>query len=195
MAERPVFEVTTKGNAFVKYHSIQFSWNSRNNGDETISDAFINRARKRFSNEVLDLSSNSKNELSKRISARHLTIQKNDEEEKVIDIFNKSRLEVEEEKEGGRFKVQQNAYEYEGEHWPSWPRSAFYDFLCVQALNQQEDVHEELLEYQLFSDLRSVAGMKNIYHAGSVALFVSLKKRNLLETALTSKQDFLKFSK
>ena len=195
MAQRPVFEARTEGSTFVKYHSVQFRWNAQRDEGDSIADTFISRAHHRFSNPVLDLSSSSNHELAKKVSAHQLTLNVNGKDEKVLSLFDQSRLALPESQAGEKFKIQDKAYEYEGEFWPSWPRSALYDYLCVQALVQHEDLHDQLLTYQFFADLRDVRPEQRINHAGSVALFVSLKSRGLLHTALASQQNFLKYCK
>ena len=72
-------------------------------------------------------------------------------------------------------------YDYFGMVWGLEPLTVFYDWLYVNALKQNTHLHEEVLQYQAFSDI-SFNPKKNIHcPAYSLAMFVALHKRELLE--------------
>ena len=72
-------------------------------------------------------------------------------------------------------------YDYFGLVWGLEPLTVFYDWLYVNALKQNTHLHEEVLHYQAFTDI-SFNPKKNIHcPAYSLAMFVALHKRELLE--------------
>ena len=78
--------------------------------------------------------------------------------------------------------------------WCLEPLTAFYDWLYVNALKQNPQLHEEVMQYQAFAD-REFNPKKSINcQAYSIAMFVALAKRNLLEN-IRNPDNFLKFYK
>ncbi|MCM3089396.1 hypothetical protein M3557_16010, partial [Bhargavaea ginsengi] len=62
----------------------------------------------------------------------------------------------------------------------------------VNALNQNKQFHDELLSYEAFTDIEFNPNKSINCQAYSVAMFVSLAKRNLLEN-IREPADFLRF--
>lgn len=72
-------------------------------------------------------------------------------------------------------------YDYFGMVWGLEPLTVFYDWLYVNALKQNTQLHDEVLQYQAFTDV-SFNPKKNIHcPAYSLAMFVALYKRELLD--------------
>nr|WP_241879581.1 hypothetical protein [Psychrobacter sp. PraFG1]UNK06401.1 hypothetical protein MN210_07775 [Psychrobacter sp. PraFG1] len=72
-------------------------------------------------------------------------------------------------------------YDYFGMVWGLEPLTVFYDWLYVNALKQNPHLHQEVLQYQAFTDI-SFNPKKNVHcPAYSLAMFVALHKRELLE--------------
>ena len=72
-------------------------------------------------------------------------------------------------------------YDYFGMEWSLEPLTAFYDWLYVNALKQNPQLHEEVMQYQAFTD-REFNPKKSIHCAAySLAMFVALNKRGLLD--------------
>ena len=72
-------------------------------------------------------------------------------------------------------------YNYFGMQWSIEPLTAFYDWLYVNALKQTPKLHEEVMQYQAFTDI--AFNPKKSIHAPaySLAMFVALNKRARLD--------------
>ncbi len=72
-------------------------------------------------------------------------------------------------------------YNYFGMEWSVEPLTTFYDWLYVNALKQNTHLHEEVMQYQAFTD-REFNPKKSIHCAAyALAMFVALNKRGLLD--------------
>lgn len=72
-------------------------------------------------------------------------------------------------------------YNYFGMEWSVEPLTTFYDWLYVNALKQNTQLHEEVMQYQAFTDLE-FNPKKSIHCAAyALAMFVALNKRELLD--------------
>lgn len=72
-------------------------------------------------------------------------------------------------------------YDYFGMEWGVEPLTTFYDWLYINALKQHPELHEEVIQYQAFTDI-SFNPKKSVHCAAySLAMFVALHKRDLLE--------------
>ena len=72
-------------------------------------------------------------------------------------------------------------YNYFGMEWSLEPVTAFYDWLYVNALQQNPQLHEQVLQYQAFTDLE-FNHKKSVHCAAyALAMFVALHKRDLLD--------------
>lgn len=85
-------------------------------------------------------------------------------------------------------------FEFFGQKFPNKPRTFFYDWLYINALTQNTDLAEALLDYSGFSDIEFNPKKSINCQAYSVALYISLKKNNQLEQALSSPEEFLKIT-
>ena len=74
--------------------------------------------------------------------------------------------------------------------WELIPRTMFYDFLYISALMQDKKLAEEILKYDIFTDIEFNPQKSLNCQARSVAIFVSLHKRGLLEQYLHNKELF-----
>ncbi|WP_296203769.1 DarT1-associated NADAR antitoxin family protein [Psychrobacter sp. UBA3962] len=72
-------------------------------------------------------------------------------------------------------------YDYFGMEWGVEPLTTFYDWLYINALKQHPELHEEVVQYQAFTDI-SFNPKKSVHCAAySLAMFVALHKRDLLK--------------
>ena len=72
-------------------------------------------------------------------------------------------------------------YDYFGMEWGVEPLTTFYDWLYINALKQHPELHEEVVHYQAFTDI-SFNPKRSVHCAAySLAMFVALHKRDLLE--------------
>ncbi|MEN5303238.1 hypothetical protein [Pseudomonas sp. TWI628] len=83
-------------------------------------------------------------------------------------------------------------FSFYGTEWDLEPRTAFYDWLYINALKKQSpDMIDEILSYSAFTDIEFNPERSINCQAYSIALFVSLHKQNLLDDAVASKDSFL----
>lgn len=81
-------------------------------------------------------------------------------------------------------------FEFLGKTYPTEPKTAFYDWIYINALNQNNELHDELLRYNAFTDIEFNPKKSINCQARSVAIFVSLKKQGLLDFALSDFETF-----
>jgi len=86
-------------------------------------------------------------------------------------------------------------FRFFGKDFPLKPRTFFYDWLYINALNKDEYLREEVLNYNAFTDIEFNPKKSINCQAYSVALFISLEKSGLLKDALTTPDDFLEVAK
>lgn len=106
------------------------------------------------------------------------------------DILQKNSLEAKRDprlKESGAL----TGFRISGIDFPLNPPTYFYDWLYVNALYRHPEFHEELLEYDAFTDIMFNPGKQINCQAQSVAIFCSLYKADKLELALKSREQFL----
>ena len=165
---------------------------------KTINDMHqVIRKKYGFSN-VLELSSKSGNKLSFLLSplSLQLTDESSGQHHSVENIFQASKVF----ERGGPFTDLLEApprqakkderlitsgalvgYNDFGMEWNLEPLTMFYDWLYVNALKQHPQLHEEVMQYQAFTDIE-FNPKKTIHCAAySLALFVALNKRELLD--------------
>lgn len=82
-------------------------------------------------------------------------------------------------------------FDFLGDVWSLEPKTAFYDWLYVRALDQRPDLVAEVDSYASFSDIEFNPKKSINCQARSVALFVSLRNKSLLKEALSDKDIFL----
>lgn len=78
-----------------------------------------------------------------------------------------------------------------GENFPLNPRTAFYDWLYLNALVQNTELAQNLLEYEGFTDIAFNPIRSWNCQARSAAIFVSLSQIGTLEIAKSSKDAFI----
>ncbi|WP_286376366.1 hypothetical protein [Acinetobacter sp. R933-2] len=108
-----------------------------------------------------------------------------------LDLLNVTSREA---KKDERLKTsgQLKKFNFYGMDWTLEPLTAFYDWLYINALNFNSEYHEELLKYEAFTDIEFNPEKSINCQAYSIAMFVSLSKRNLLGK-IRDPKEFLKF--
>ena len=76
--------------------------------------------------------------------------------------------------------------------WPLQPKTLFYDWLYINALSKYPEYVEEVVKYDGFTDIEFNPNKSINCQASAAALFVSLFKRNLLDKAISSIDDYIK---
>lgn len=90
-------------------------------------------------------------------------------------------------KESGRII----GFSFLGNEYSSEPKTAFYDWVYINALNQHEELHEELLCFNAFTDIEFNPKKSINCQARAVAIFASLKTLGLLEDVLKDFSTFI----
>ena len=84
------------------------------------------------------------------------------------------------------------AFEFDGFRWPLEPKTAFYDFLYAHCIYPHREWASKLFDYGGFSDIEFNPLRSINCQARSIALFLSLLKRNQLDEAVHSPAAFVK---
>ncbi|EMJ5970523.1 TPA: hypothetical protein SMP74_002975 [Proteus mirabilis] len=210
MAVRPVFIPTNVGNVLSITKDMNFTWApgmAKTQKQKSIK-ALHAAANDQGLDPLLEISSKSENELGVALSAFNLkiktqklakefTVESAFQASKVfemggpyVDILDKSSINA---KKDMRLKESGNliGFKFYSTTWSLIPRTAFYDWLYLSALNQNKKIALELLNFSGFTDIEFNPAKSINCQARAAALFVSLVKRNMLDNALSSKQEFL----
>jgi hypothetical protein len=211
MAKRPVFVPHMTGSSYVIDISVEFKWYpgfSLHQKQKTIL-ALHAAAQSQYELALLlEISSRSPLPIGVKLSAFNLmftdsaigsmTVEVAFQGSKVfegggpfIDLYERSSREA---KRDGRLRESGELVRFQlgEERWPLEPKTAFYDWLYLQALRQQPDLASQLLRFAGFSDIEFNPKRSINCQARSAALYVALKKRGLLDEALSSKAAFLR---
>lgn len=210
MAVRPIFIPNLTGRALVATRMIEFTWfagMSVKQKQRSIA-ALHDAAAKSGLDHVLEISTKSTNEDGAALSAFNLGFksQKNARQFTVESVFQGSKIF----ENGGPFidiyqassrdakrddrlrnSGQLIGFSFFRERWPLEPKTAFYDWVYLNTLEKNPELSAILANYQAFTDIEFNPERSINCQAYSAALHCSLKKRDLLEDALSSKENFL----
>lgn len=210
MASRPVFIPMRDGDYFVKKVDVAFDW---------VPGMALSQARRRIESlhaavrrslnlhSALEVSSKSPDALGVSLSAFNLTVRPRSGETMSVeaayqgskvfagggpfrDIYRMPPIDAKRDERlrtGGRIV----GFDYFGQRWETFPKSAFYDWLYVSALAQDERLSASLDRFECFTDIAFNPEKSFNCQARAVALHVSLRWRGLLESALASQAAFL----
>jgi hypothetical protein len=81
-------------------------------------------------------------------------------------------------------------FEFNGKSFPLEPKTLFYDWLYINAIYEYREWLTKLNGYAGFTDIEFNPQRSVNCQARSIALFLSLMKRNLLDEAVSSPEDF-----
>lgn len=174
---------------------------------DSLHDAALKRQNISIS-KVLEVSSKSRDELGVALSAfnltfttkynRRISVECAFQGSKVferggpfVDIFDMTSREAKKD-ERLRSSGCLTGFHFFGRDWGLEPQTAFYDWLYINALKKQPSMAAQLLEYSAFTDIEFNPGISINCQAYSVALYMSLHKRNLLDEATSSSEAFLR---
>lgn len=212
MAERPLFIPAAEGSALVRTKHVEFQWFAGmavSQKQKSVDSLHAAALKLPGISKVLEVSSKSREELGVALSAFNLTfttvkhsrtfsVECAYQGSKVferggpfIDIFGMTSREAKKDdrlRSSGRL----TGFRFFGTDWGLEPQTAFYDWLYINALKKQSNVTEQLLEYSAFIDIEFIPERSINCQAYSVALYISLHKRCLLEEATSSKEAFLR---
>lgn len=212
MAIRPVYIPNTQGEFLVSASPIEFKWHAgmaisqKQKSIESLHDAARNRIL--GLNNILEVSSKSKQSIGVKLSAFNLLITTKryarvfsvecayqsskvfESGQQYLDLLNVTSIEAKKDprlKNSGRV----TSFKFYGQEWPITPLTAFYDWLYVNALKNNPELHSEIEKYDAFTDIEFNPEKSINCQAYAVSLFCSLKKRELLEEATSSQSKFI----
>lgn len=214
MASRPVFVPISNGVVGVTKKLIEFKWSPGMavvQKQKSIDSLHVTATASGISS-LLEISSKSKNELGVKLSAFNLSITTKINKNKfsVESAFQGSKVferggpytdllegTSREAKKDIRLKESGNlvGFRFFGKEFPLKPRTFFYDWIYINALNKDEYLREEILNYNGFTDIEFNPKKSINCQAYSVALFISLEKSGFLKDALSTPEDFLEVVK
>ena len=200
MASRPIFAVLS-GAPYRAQYTVEFDWNSglsvsqKQKNVKALHEAFTERYPEK---KVLEISSKSMQEGGAALSAfnlkkfvpslgRSVPVEMVYHAGKVFrnggpytDLLDGTPREA---KKDDRLKNSGAivGFRYEGRDFPTRPQSAFYDYLYVNALLENEDLAKIVLQYDAFTDIEFNPQKSISCQAKAAALFVSLTRLGLIE--------------
>lgn len=207
MAKRPIFVPQLSSDLLVKPILIDFSWfpgMAASQKQRSIQSLHASAADHGF-NRVLEISSKSLDELGIQLSAFNLAVNYAGIRTSVeclfqgskafknggpyTDLYKSSSLEA---KRDERLRNSGDLVNFQlgNDIWLLEPKTAFYDWIYLNALRQNKELAKQLLEYDAFSDIEFNPEKSINCQAYGAALFVSLTKQDLIEKALTSKEEY-----
>ena len=199
--KRPVFMPRVNSDNLVKTDMVRFERHvgfASRQKKKSINDMHQVIRKKYGFNHVLELSSKSGNKLSFLLSplSLKLTNENGGEPYSVENAFQSSMVF----EDGGPYTDLLSApprqakkderlitsgeligYNYFGMEWSVEPLTTFYDWLYVNALKQNPQLHEEVMQYQAFTDMEFNPKKSIHSSAYALAMFVALHKRELLD--------------
>jgi hypothetical protein len=210
MAIRPIF-IPTLDSVSVEERSIDFRWHpgmAASQKKKSIVELH-NAAHSLGLSNILEISSKSESELGIKLSAFNLLITTKKKSNKFtvetafqgskvferggpfVDLFGLDSLAA---KKDIRLKESGNlvCFRFFSSEFPLVPRTYFYDWIYINALMQNESLAIEVLSYDGFSDIEFNPKKSINCQAHAVALYISLKKNDLLIEAMRSPEDFLR---
>ena len=210
MAKRPVYVPQKNGGLGVVVKEVEFQWfpgMSKSQKQKSIS-SLHEAAEQDGISPLLEISSKSELELGLKLSAFNLSIttKKHGRTFSVESAFQGSKVfqrggpysdllekTSREAKKDIRLKESGNLtkFVFFGKEFPLKPRTLFYDWLYINALNQNDSLGDEVLKYSGFTDIEFNPKKSINCQAYSAALFVSLSYASLLKDALESPDVFL----
>ena len=209
MANRPVFSPKLgPGPCGVSVHHVEFEWfagMSKNQKQKSVDSLHLATAEINIS-PVMEVSSKSRDDLGVSLSAFNLMITtKNGKSYSVETAFQSSKVF----ENGGpytdllegssldakrdiRLKESGNLtrFEFYGTEFDLIPRTFFYDWLYINALQQNLELAEQLTQFKGFTDIEFNPKKSINCQAYAAALYVSLNHSKLLEKALESPASF-----
>jgi len=205
MATRPVFTPQPQGKLLVQRTNISFAWFAGfaiSQKQKSITSQHQAIAQQLAINNCLEISSKSPDCIGVKASAFNLQIQTPTQTSITVecafqgskvftnggpfqDLYNKSPKEA---KQDPRIKNsgQLTGFIFYEQAWPTEPKTLFYDWLYLNALQQNSTLAEQLIHYAAFTDIEFNPNKSINCQAYTAALFVALTTRKLLTEALSS---------
>ena len=210
MVMRPVFLPKRSRTQFVLEAMVEFQWHagfSTTQKQKSIASLHQSAAKRFVTRSPLEVSSKSPSPLGVALSAFNLQLQLGDGRGVPVEVaFQSSKkftrggpyldLLAASPKDAKRdLRLQESgqieAFVFGDESWALTPRTAFYDWLYLNALNQHPHLGGQLLEHDVFTDIEFNPERSINCQARSCALYVSLVREKLFEEAMQNKRSYL----
>lgn len=213
MAKRPIFIVSEDPNFLFIEKEIEFEWFaglSVSQKQKSIN-SLHNSASLSGYDKILEVSTKSEHAIGNKLSAFNLSFPMSDgtlihlesafQGSKVFenggpytDLYSIKPFDVKKDERISK-EHEIKGFKFDGIEWSSEPKTAFYDWLYINAvfknIENNANEYQKILDYNAFTDIE-FNPLKSINcQARSCAVFVSLYKQNILEIALESKESFL----
>lgn len=211
MAERPIYIPCCSGELLVETKYVEFTWfagMAPTQRQKSVISLHEEARRVGLCVHPLEVSSKSPVPLGVQLSAFNLSVEteKHKRTFTVETAFQSSKVF----RSGGPYKDllygssraakqdprlresgQLTKFDFFGTVWPLEPKTAFYDWLYLNALRKNPLAIDALKEYDAFTDIEFNPKKSINCQAYSVALYKSLACRGMIEVALSGKQEFL----
>ncbi|WP_434729183.1 DarT1-associated NADAR antitoxin family protein [Pseudomonas soli] len=208
MASRPVFIPVEDINVLVEEVSLSFSWHS---GFAAVQkkkniEGLHFEAERQGIWPVLEISTKSDDRIGQRLSAFNLKIDTPIGEISIESAFQGSKVF----ETGGPYHDLYHAdsrsakkdhrlresgkiigFDFFGDRWPAEPKTAFYDWLYLKALQPHQEYLKRLFVYKGFSDIEFNPEKSLNCQARSCAMLVSLLRLDSLDRALETQAGFI----
>jgi hypothetical protein len=208
MAKRPVFIPLYQAEHLVDEVQVEFEWQpgfAPSQKKKNVSALHAAAAARQLS-PLLEVSTKSEEELGRRLSAFSLkvrtcigpiSIESAYQGSKVFehggpyrDIYRKESREAKTD-----FRIRGSGrlirFDYFGEEWPLVPKTAFYDWLYLQALSPYQKFLERLFIYKGFTDIEFNPEKSINCQARTCALLLSLLRLGVLDYSLKTQANFI----
>ena len=209
MATRPIFIVEAFKPALVSVETVEFTWHSgMAMSRRKKSMRSLHQAAEALHPDAqfLEVSRMSDNQLGVALSAFNLTFQTNTRSVTVESAFQASKVferggpfvdlldsNPAEAKRDARLQTsgRLTGFSFFGKSWPKEPPTAFYDWIYINALHRKPELAQAVLSYDVFTDIAFNPEKSINCQASAVALYVALFRRGELESALSSREQFI----
>ena len=208
MANRPVYAVGMERN-LCQVHGVEFTWHKglakiqRLRNSLSLREAFLER---KPGLNVLEVSRFSDSPLGEKLSAFNLMITTKEGKKmpvecayqgsKIIkgyghlsDLYDVTAMEAK--KDPRHSGSQLLGFAFDGEEFGLHPRSGFYNWLYIRALAENQELADQLMEYDAFTDIAFNPEKSSSCQAEACAYYVALRRYGLLEDAMESKEKFV----
>lgn len=210
MASRPIFLPISTNFSPIREVPIEFTWHAGLSASQKQkSIASLHEAATKRLNlvQILEVSTKSLEDAGKRLSAFNLRVKLSDGSSTSVEsAYQASKTFA----NGGPYQDLLHAdsrvsktderlcnsgpmmrFEFEGTRWPLNPKTAFYDWLYINALSRNAELSKKVLEFDGFTDIEFNPERSFNCQARSVALFCSLTKAGTIHAVLKSPECFI----
>lgn len=210
MAKRPIFAPLYQGDRYLLEEYVEFTWHaglSLKQKQRSIEELHTEASTKFGLHRPLEISSKSDDPIGVALSSFNL---------KFTTVKNGMTLTVESAFQGSKVFVNGGPYRdifllsprdakrderlrdsgslvgfsFFGSEWPLIPRTAFYDWLYINALQKNPDLYDHIITYGYFTDIEFNPERSVNCQARSAALYLSLRHRGLLDRYVKEPHSF-----